>query len=69
LKWLAEFHNPYQLDIRDDAGTLGLNLGVYGAPETFFIDAKGIIRDKYVGDDRRAGLARKTGGQVPGAGR
>jgi hypothetical protein len=22
---------------------------VYGAPETFFIDAKGIIRDKYVG--------------------
>jgi cytochrome c biogenesis protein CcmG/thiol:disulfide interchange protein DsbE len=26
-----------------------LNLGVYGAPETFFIDAKGIIRDKYVG--------------------
>ena len=25
------------------------NLGVYGAPETFFIDAKGVIRDKYVG--------------------
>ena len=49
LKWLAEFHNPYLLDIRDDEGTLGLNLGVYGAPETFFIDAKGIIRDKYVG--------------------
>lgn len=49
LKWLADFHNPYQLDIRDDAGTLGLNLGVYGAPETFFIDAKGIIRDKFVG--------------------
>ncbi len=49
LKWLAEFHNPYLLDIRDDEGSLGLNLGVYGAPETFFIDAKGIIRDKYVG--------------------
>ncbi|KRP60105.1 DsbE family thiol:disulfide interchange protein [Pseudomonas trivialis] len=49
LKWLAEFHNPYQLNIRDDDGNLGLNLGVYGAPETFFIDARGVIRDKYVG--------------------
>ena len=49
LKWLAEFHNPYQMDIRDEQGTLGLDLGGYGAPETFFIDAKGVIRDKYVG--------------------
>lgn len=49
LKWLAEFHNPYQMDIRDEQGSLGLDLGVYGAPETFFIDAKGVIRDKYVG--------------------
>ena len=28
---------------------LGLNLGVYGAPETFLIDSKGIIRHKFVG--------------------
>ncbi|NBA93888.1 DsbE family thiol:disulfide interchange protein [Pseudomonas sp. R5(2019)] len=49
LKWLSEFHNPYQLDIRDEQGTLGLNLGVYGAPETFLIDAKGVIRHKFVG--------------------
>ncbi|UVM23452.1 DsbE family thiol:disulfide interchange protein [Pseudomonas wadenswilerensis] len=49
LKWLAEFHNPYQLDIRDEQGSLGLDLGVYGAPETFLIDAKGIIRYKHVG--------------------
>lgn len=48
LKWLAEFHNPYQLDIRDEQGSLGLDLGVYGAPETFLIDAKGIIRYKHV---------------------
>ncbi|MNP78591.1 Thiol:disulfide interchange protein DsbE [compost metagenome] len=26
-----------------------MNLGVYGAPETFLIDAKGIIRYKHVG--------------------
>ncbi|MGV8862200.1 MAG: DsbE family thiol:disulfide interchange protein [Pseudomonas sp.] len=49
LKWLKEFHNPYQINIRDDAGSLGLNLGVYGAPETFLIDSKGVIRHKYVG--------------------
>jgi cytochrome c biogenesis protein CcmG/thiol:disulfide interchange protein DsbE len=49
LKWLKDFHNPYQLNIRDEEGSLGLNLGVYGAPETFLIDSKGIIRHKYVG--------------------
>ncbi|BAN49693.1 DsbE family thiol:disulfide interchange protein [Metapseudomonas resinovorans] len=49
LKWLKEFHNPYQLDIRDEAGSLGLDLGVYGAPETFLIDKDGIIRHKFVG--------------------
>ena len=26
-KWLKEFHNPYQLDIDDADGTLGLNAG------------------------------------------
>lgn len=49
LKWLKEFHNPYQLDIRDEAGSLGLDHGVYGAPETFLIDKDGIIRHKFVG--------------------
>ncbi|MFC5696421.1 DsbE family thiol:disulfide interchange protein [Pseudomonas sp. GCM10022186] len=49
LKWLKEFHNPYQLDIRDEQGTLGVDLGVYGAPETFLIDKDGIIRHKFVG--------------------
>lgn len=49
IKWLNEFHNPYRLNIRDEAGSLGLDLGVYGAPETYLIDAKGIIRYKHVG--------------------
>ena len=48
-KWLKDFHNPYQLDINDADGSLGLNLGVYGAPETFLIDSKGVIRHKFVG--------------------
>ncbi|MGY4493214.1 DsbE family thiol:disulfide interchange protein [Pseudomonas putida] len=49
LKWLQDFHNPYQININDEQGGLGLNLGVYGAPETFLIDAKGVIRFKHVG--------------------
>jgi cytochrome c biogenesis protein CcmG, thiol:disulfide interchange protein DsbE len=48
-KWLVEFHDPYQLNINDARGTLGLDLGVYGAPETFLIDKDGIIRHKFVG--------------------
>jgi cytochrome c biogenesis protein CcmG, thiol:disulfide interchange protein DsbE len=49
LKWLKEFHDPYQLNIDDARGSLGLDLGVYGAPETFLIDKDGIIRHKFVG--------------------
>jgi cytochrome c biogenesis protein CcmG/thiol:disulfide interchange protein DsbE len=30
-------------------GRLGLDLGVYGAPETYIIDAGGVIRGKHVG--------------------
>lgn len=54
LDWLRNFQDPYQLNIEDPEGRLGLQLGVYGAPETFFIDREGIIRHRYVGviDDR-----------------
>jgi cytochrome c biogenesis protein CcmG/thiol:disulfide interchange protein DsbE len=48
-KWLKEFHNPYLLDVDDAEGSLGLDLGVYGAPETFLIDGQGVIRHKFVG--------------------
>ncbi len=48
-KWLKELHNPYLLNIGDAQGTLGLDLGVYGAPETYLIDKDGIIRHKLVG--------------------
>ena len=49
-KWLRELHDPYQLTVVDEQGRLGLDLGVYGAPETFVIDANGIIRYKHIGD-------------------
>jgi cytochrome c biogenesis protein CcmG/thiol:disulfide interchange protein DsbE len=66
LKWLSEFHNPYQMNIRDEAGSLGLNLGVYGAPETFLIDRKGIIRYKHVGVIDETVWRDKLAGQYQG---
>jgi len=47
--WLAERGNPYQFNIFDAQGQLGIDLGVYGAPETFLVDASGIVRHRRVG--------------------
>lgn len=48
-KWLRDLGNPYQATIFDQHGSLGLDLGVYGAPETFLIDQYGIVRLRHVG--------------------
>ena len=48
-KWLKELHNPYVLSVVDADGRLGVNLGVFGAPETYVIDKQGIIRYKHIG--------------------
>ncbi len=47
---LKELGNPYALSLSDSDGMLGLDLGVYGAPETFLIDGRGIIRYRHAGD-------------------
>lgn len=41
--------NPYTDIIADSEGKYAMQLGVYGTPETFLIDKKGIIRKRYVG--------------------
>lgn len=41
--------NPYREVLFDPAGKLGLDLGVYGVPETFVLDRRGVIRFKQVG--------------------
>jgi cytochrome c biogenesis protein CcmG/thiol:disulfide interchange protein DsbE len=47
--WLDTLGNPYRLNINDEAGQLGIDLGVYGAPETFLLDKQGVIRHRHVG--------------------
>ena len=49
LAWLAQRGNPYAAVAFDVSGDTAINWGVYGAPETFLIDAHGIIRYKYIG--------------------
>lgn len=50
LRWLARHGNPYDFNIVDAAGELGVDLGVYGAPESFLVDAAGVVRYKRVGE-------------------
>ena len=49
IEWLDKLENPYQFVIFDEQGRLGLDLGAYGAPETYVVDAEGIIRYRHVG--------------------
>ena len=49
LRWLGALGNPYELSLSDQDGRLGIDLGVYGVPETFVIDKQGVIRYKQIG--------------------
>lgn len=48
-RWLDHYGNPFTTLMDDADGSLGLDLGVYGAPETFLLDAQGVIRHRHVG--------------------
>ena len=50
LRWLRDYGDPYDFTLRDSDGSLGVELGVYGAPESFLLDASGTIVYKHVGD-------------------
>ena len=47
--WLAKFGDPYMVSVSDLDGRTAIDFGVYGAPETFVIDATGMIRYKHTG--------------------
>ena len=48
-RWLQQNGDPYQLSVWDFEGKVGIDYGVYGAPETFVIDKQGVIRYKQIG--------------------
>ena len=43
IDWLARFGNPYEIIIYDFKGSLALDLGVTGAPETFLVNNGNIV--------------------------
>jgi len=49
LSWLGELGDPYVLSVSDTDGRVGIDYGVYGAPETYLIDRNGVIRFKQIG--------------------
>lgn len=48
-EWLRQLGNPYNAVAVDKDGRASIEFGVYGAPETFFIDANGIVQYRHVG--------------------
>ena len=58
-EWLAKFGNPYALSAFDVDGTVGIDYGVYGVPETFVIDRQGVIRYKQIGPLTKEALEEK----------
>ena len=48
IEWLEDNGNPYAFSILDEDGRFGIDLGVYGAPETYLVDADGVIRFRKV---------------------
>jgi cytochrome c biogenesis protein CcmG/thiol:disulfide interchange protein DsbE len=48
-QWLAQLGNPYTAVVIDREGRTAIDFGVYGAPETFFIDAAGRVQYRHVG--------------------
>jgi cytochrome c biogenesis protein CcmG/thiol:disulfide interchange protein DsbE len=57
--WLKQFGNPYELSVVDADGRIGIDYGVYGVPETYLIDAEGVIRYKQIGPITEAILEQK----------
>lgn len=49
IGFLSKLGNPYEMSVSDLDGRTGIELGVYGVPETFVMDSKGIIRYKHIG--------------------
>jgi cytochrome c biogenesis protein CcmG/thiol:disulfide interchange protein DsbE len=49
LPWLRKNGDPYRLSVYDAAGRIAMDYGVYGVPETYVIDQRGVIRYKHIG--------------------
>jgi len=58
-RWLDELGDPYTRTGADLNGRVGIDWGVYGVPETFVVDKRGMIRHKVIGAVTRKTLDEK----------
>jgi cytochrome c biogenesis protein CcmG/thiol:disulfide interchange protein DsbE len=54
LNFMNQLGNPYVASGFDEDGRVGIDWGAYGAPETFLIDADGIVVYRFTGPLNRA---------------
>jgi cytochrome c biogenesis protein CcmG, thiol:disulfide interchange protein DsbE len=47
-QWLQQLGNPYVATAFDQEGRVAIDWGVYGAPETFLVDATGNVVHKHI---------------------
>lgn len=66
-QWLAQLGNPYSVVLVDKEGRTAIDFGVYGAPETFFIDADGRVQYRHVGAMTPEVWEREFVGRLPHA--
>jgi cytochrome c biogenesis protein CcmG/thiol:disulfide interchange protein DsbE len=48
LRWLDALGNPYMASGYDEDGRVGIDWGVYGAPETFLVGKDGTVIHKHI---------------------
>jgi cytochrome c biogenesis protein CcmG, thiol:disulfide interchange protein DsbE len=60
LPWLKRHGDPFYLTVADVAGRIGIDYGVYGVPETYVIDRRGVIRFKHIGPRTREVALKKV---------
>ncbi|MDR2244056.1 MAG: DsbE family thiol:disulfide interchange protein [Burkholderiales bacterium] len=58
-EWLRRHGDPFTVSIADADGSVGIDFGVIGTPETFLIDKQGIIRYKQTGPINEEVLNKK----------
>jgi cytochrome c biogenesis protein CcmG/thiol:disulfide interchange protein DsbE len=59
IAWLRQHGDPYDVSVVDADGRVGIDWGVYGVPETFVVDKRGVIRYKHIGPVDAAAVEKK----------
>ena len=48
-RFLDRYGDPYMRVARDETGTVGIDFGLYGVPESYLVDASGVVHWRWAG--------------------